>query len=95
MAQAHYIHSRNTRNITMMICLVWIISIVVSLAPLLGWKDDSWSERVQAGECMVSTGILYIVYPNYELCKLLTYDQGNLVGSLMVLINFWIPPWYL
>ena len=51
--QAHYIHSRNTRNICLMICLVWVISVVVSLAPLLGWKDGNWSERVEAGDCMV------------------------------------------
>jgi hypothetical protein len=36
-----------------MICLVWIMSVVVSLAPLLGWKDENWLERVQEGECMV------------------------------------------
>ena len=52
--QAHYIRSRNARNITGMICLVWIMSVVVSLAPLLGWKDQNWLERVQEGECMVS-----------------------------------------
>ena len=31
------------------------MSIVVSLAPLFGWKDENWSNRVTQGECMVST----------------------------------------
>jgi len=29
------------------------MSVVVSLAPLLGWKDQNWLERVEEGECMV------------------------------------------
>ena len=50
----HYIHSRSSTTILVLISLVWIMSIVVSLAPLFGWKDDNWSERVEDGDCMVS-----------------------------------------
>lgn len=50
----HYIHSRNSTSIWMLISFVWIMSIVVSLAPLLGWKDENWSENVKDGKCMVS-----------------------------------------
>ena len=52
----HYIHSRNSTSIWMLISTVWIMSIIVSLAPLLGWKDENWSERVTDGKCMVSRG---------------------------------------
>ena len=57
---AHYIHSRNTRTIGFMISLVWISSVVVSLAPLLGWKDANWAERVEAGDCMVR--VLFLIF---------------------------------
>ena len=49
----HYIHTRSSASIWMLISFVWIMSIVVSLAPLFGWKDDNWSKRVNEGECMV------------------------------------------
>ena len=52
----HYIHSRNSTSIWMLISFVWVMSIIVSLAPLLGWKDENWSENVKDGKCMV--GIL-------------------------------------
>ena len=37
----------------MLISFVWVMSIIVSLAPLLGWKDENWSENVKDGKCMV------------------------------------------
>ena len=55
----HYIHSRNSTSIWMLISTVWIMSIIVSLAPLLGWKDENWSLNVQDGKCMVSRYIRY------------------------------------
>merc|ERR1719431_355143 len=30
-----------------LISLVWVMSIIVSLAPLFGWKDRNWEERVR------------------------------------------------
>ena len=42
---------------------MWIMSIIVSLAPLLGWKDENWLQNVQEGRCMVSrTNKLKMVY---------------------------------
>ena len=49
MTYPHYIHSRNSTSIWMLISTVWIMSIIVSLAPLLGWKDANWEEKVEAG----------------------------------------------
>ena len=57
----HYIHSRNSTSIWMLISFVWVMSIIVSLAPLLGWKDENWSENVKDGKCMVK-----IVYSKWE-----------------------------
>ena len=33
------------------------MSIMVSLAPLFGWKDENWIKRVDEGECMVILNI--------------------------------------
>ena len=56
----HYIHSRTSSTIYVLISLVWVMSIIVSLAPLFGWKDRNWEERVREGECMVGN-IVYNV----------------------------------
>jgi len=58
----HYIHSRSTTIIWVLISLVWVVSIVVALAPLFGWKDATWEERVNQGDCMVSQELSYQIF---------------------------------
>lgn len=58
----HYIHSRSTTIIWVLISLVWVMSIVVALAPLFGWKDAQWSERVIQGDCIVSQELSYQIF---------------------------------
>ena len=53
MTYPHYIHSRSSASIWTLISGVWLASIIVSLAPLFGWKDENWASRVDGGECMV------------------------------------------
>ena len=65
----HYIHSRSSSTIWILISLVWVVSIVVSLAPLFGWKDQNWSERVEDGACMVS-GITCCLFFFIDYCIL-------------------------
>ena len=36
-----------------MILMIWLTSVIVSLAPLMGWKDEKFMERIEAGKCMV------------------------------------------
>lgn len=61
--QPHYIHSRNSTTIFILIGLVWLMSVVVSLAPLFGWKDDTWLDRVNNEQvCMVSQEISYQIF---------------------------------
>lgn len=46
-----------------MILVVWSLSLLVSIAPLLGWKDAKWYERVNVQyECMVSQDITYQIF---------------------------------
>ena len=58
MTYPHYIHSRSSASIWTLISGVWLASIIVSLAPLFGWKDENWASRVDGGECMVRTGVV-------------------------------------
>ena len=61
--QVNYIHSRNCRTIGTMICMIWCISFVVSLAPLFGWKDPDFEERVNVDlKCIVSQDISYQIF---------------------------------
>jgi len=76
----HYIHSRSSTTIWVLISLVWIMSIVVSLAPLFGWKDDNWSERVEDGDCMVSQDISYQIFAT---------SATFFVPLILILLLYW------
>jgi len=56
--KVHYIHSRTVRTVGAMIALIWATSIIVSLMPVLGWKDGEFQKRVEVERtCMVSEGM--------------------------------------
>jgi len=76
----HYIHSRSSTTIWVLISLVWIMSIVVSLAPLFGWKDDNWSERVENGHCIVSQDISYQIFAT---------SATFFVPLILILLLYW------
>lgn len=42
-----YVHQRSGQRIGVMIFLVWIVSSIVSFAPILGWKDDMFLHRIE------------------------------------------------
>ena len=63
--QVQYIHSRTTRTIGTMITMIWLTSVVVSLAPLFGWKDPDSEIRVTIDkECLVRS---YCRKPPYNV----------------------------
>jgi len=76
----HYIHSRSSSTIWILISLVWVVSIVVSLAPLFGWKDQNWSERVEDGACMVSQEISYQIFAT---------SATFFVPLILILLLYW------
>lgn len=45
----------------MMIILVWVASVIVSLAPQFGWKDPEYLQRIEQLKCMVSQDVGYQV----------------------------------
>ena len=41
-----------------MILLVWLVAVVVSIAPILGWKDPEFYVRVEVErKCLVSQDV--------------------------------------
>lgn len=79
--QINYIHSRNFRTIGTMIILIWGISIIVSLAPLLGWKDPQFEDRVNIDKvCIVSQDIGYQIF-----ASMMTFY----VPLVIILLLYW------
>nr|CAD7405099.1 unnamed protein product [Timema cristinae] len=58
-----YIHQRTAQRIGIMIIVVWSVSFMVCIAPMFGWKDPGWEERVsQDRECLVSQDVGYQIF---------------------------------
>ncbi|XP_052873434.1 5-hydroxytryptamine receptor-like [Anopheles cruzii] len=58
-----YAHQRTSRRIGYMIIIIWTLSVLVSIAPLLGWKDPEWEARVyQDLQCIVSQDVGYQIF---------------------------------
>lgn len=57
-----YIHHRTSKRIGMMIFIIWIVSFLVCIAPLLGWKDPEWNDRIRNKQCLVSQDLYYQIF---------------------------------
>lgn len=76
-----YIHQRTARRIGIMIAVVWTLSLLVAAAPLFGWKDAQWYERVLGGhDCMVSQAIGYQIFAT---------ASSFYVPLLVILVLYW------
>ncbi|XP_071555541.1 serotonin receptor isoform X2 [Temnothorax nylanderi] len=58
----NYIQARNPRRIGTMIVAVWVVSLGISLAPQLGWKDPDYLVRIAQGTCLVSQDPAYQIF---------------------------------
>jgi 5-hydroxytryptamine receptor 1 len=45
-----------------MIVILWILSFLVSIAPMFGWKDPDWDKRLESNECLVSQDVGYQIF---------------------------------
>lgn len=45
-----------------MIASVWIVSILIALPPVFGWKDENYHERIDNHKCMISQDIGYQIF---------------------------------
>lgn len=57
-----YAHQRTAKRIGIMIVILWILSFLVSVAPMFGWKDPEWHTRLENYECLVSQDIGYQIF---------------------------------
>ncbi|CAG2105431.1 unnamed protein product [Medioppia subpectinata] len=61
-----YIHNRNGRRIGAMIFGIWLVAGIVSLAPVLGWKDPDFFRRIEEEKlCLISQDVSYQVFATF------------------------------
>lgn len=67
MTRVDYIRCQRTwRKILFLICGVWLLAAIISLAPAFGWKDENFESRiVQHGECLLSQDIYYQIFATF------------------------------
>ncbi|RLU26893.1 hypothetical protein DMN91_000691 [Ooceraea biroi] len=58
----NYIQVRNSKRISMLIAAVWVVSLGISIAPHLGWKDPDYLDRIAEGTCLVSQDTAYQIF---------------------------------
>ena len=57
-----YIHSRSSKSIGLLICAVWTVAVIISAAPILGWKDTDYFKRIEIEKkCLISQDVAYQV----------------------------------
>ncbi|XGW13363.1 hypothetical protein V3C99_000025 [Haemonchus contortus] len=58
-----YVQNRTPKRIMIMLTVIWMTSLLISLAPFAGWKDDGFKDRVlRQHVCLISQQISYQVF---------------------------------
>ncbi|CAI4228820.1 unnamed protein product [Auanema sp. JU1783] len=58
-----YVQNRTPRRVILMLACIWMTSLLISLAPFAGWKDDGFDDRVNIEHrCLISQQISYQVF---------------------------------
>ncbi|KAK6745347.1 hypothetical protein RB195_011837 [Necator americanus] len=58
-----YVQNRTPKRIVIMLAIIWMTSLLISLAPFAGWKDDGFKDRVlRQHVCLMSQQISYQVF---------------------------------
>ncbi|XP_074597552.1 5-hydroxytryptamine receptor-like [Brevipalpus obovatus] len=58
-----YMHSRSPMKIFLIILAVWGIALIVSIAPILGWKDPDYMIRIdKEHRCLLSQDVGYQIF---------------------------------
>nr|QIS92882.1 putative serotonin receptor 1B [Homarus americanus] len=57
-----YIHQRSPKRVGGMIAVIWSVSFLISAAPMMGWKDPEWHERLRNKMCIISQDVGYQIF---------------------------------
>uniref|UniRef100_A0A914UYT0 G-protein coupled receptors family 1 profile domain-containing protein n=1 Tax=Plectus sambesii TaxID=2011161 RepID=A0A914UYT0_9BILA len=58
-----YMQNRTPKRIFIMISIVWVVSLLISVAPIFGWKDSRFEHRVNVEHiCLISQELSYQVF---------------------------------
>uniref|UniRef100_A0A2P2I1E8 5-hydroxytryptamine receptor 2A-like n=1 Tax=Hirondellea gigas TaxID=1518452 RepID=A0A2P2I1E8_9CRUS len=57
-----YMQKRTTGRVMTMIVVIWVVSGLISAAPIMGWKDPEWHDRLGNKECLVSQAVSYQIF---------------------------------
>lgn len=61
--RVNHIQQRNLALVNRMIAAVWSVSLLISLAPILGWKDPDFLKRIETEKvCLISQDIAYQIF---------------------------------
>uniref|UniRef100_A0A0N5BA95 G_PROTEIN_RECEP_F1_2 domain-containing protein n=1 Tax=Strongyloides papillosus TaxID=174720 RepID=A0A0N5BA95_STREA len=59
----YYVQNRTPKRITCMLIIIWFVSLLISVAPIFGWKDAMSTSRVlEEHVCLISQEISYQVF---------------------------------
>lgn len=76
-----YIHSRSSKSIGLLILVVWTVAVIISAAPILGWKDSNYVTRIEEEKkCLISQDV------GYQVLATCATFYGPLV---VILILYW------
>ncbi|XP_067129157.1 5-hydroxytryptamine receptor-like [Centruroides vittatus] len=76
-----YARQRNACQIYLMILFVWITAIVISVAPVFGWKDPDFKKRLEEDKkCLVSQDLAYQIFATFS---------SFFVPLIIILILYW------
>lgn len=76
-----YIHSRSSKSIGLLILIVWMVAVIISVAPILGWKDSNYLTRIEEEKkCLISQDV------GYQVLATCATFYGPLV---VILILYW------
>lgn len=62
MTSIDYMQRRTTGRVLAMISVIWSVSALISAAPIMGWKDANWHDRLGGNECLVSQDLGYQIF---------------------------------
>ncbi|VDM57591.1 unnamed protein product [Angiostrongylus costaricensis] len=80
-----YSQNRTPKRIIIMLAVIWLTSLLISLAPFAGWKDDAFKDRVLRHHvCLISQQISYQVnlLGNRQMRTKLFIDSRVMVLSI-------------